>query len=249
MDCIHACPHQNVGIIAVVPAGDLILDRHRSSVGRFSRRADIAALVALLVFGAFVNAAGMIAPFASWTDFVRGRISSDSIVPVVTAIFFAALLLVPAVLLSLCGASSKLLGGIQVRWKEVTCVFVMALIPLGFSMWIAHYSYHLASGIHNIQPVLQRILTDLGMHAFGNPNWTVSSLAWMDSFPSLQILLLDLGLLFTLYIAWRVSLRFANRAGRAVRILIPWAGLALLLYVVGVWIILQPMEMRGMMIH
>lgn len=249
MDCVHACPHQNVGIIAVVPAHDLILDRHRSSVGRFSKRADIATLVGLLVFGAFVNAAGMIAPFSAWAEFVRVSISSDSMVPVVTVIFATALLLGPAILVSLCGAFSRLFGGIQVAWKEVTCGFVMAFIPLGFSMWIAHYSYHFASGVQSIHPVLQRVLVDLGMHTFGNPNWTMPSLAWMDSLPSSQILLLDLGLLLTLYIAWQVSCRFTNRTGSAFRVLIPWAGLAVLLYIVGVWIVLQPMEMRGMMIH
>jgi hypothetical protein len=29
----------------------------------------------------------------------------------------------------------------------------------------------------------------------------------------------------------------------------PWAGLAIGLYVVGVWIIFQPMQMRGLMVH
>src|SRR6266576_2324535 len=62
LDCIKACPHDNVGILAVAPAFDLSRKTARSSVGHFAQRPDLAALVLLLVFGAFVNAAGMIAP-------------------------------------------------------------------------------------------------------------------------------------------------------------------------------------------
>lgn len=249
LDCVHACPHQNVGILAVVPASDLILDRHRSFIGRYSRRPDLAALVVLLVFGAFVNAAGMVGPVAAWEESVRSSTASPSLMPIVTALFVLSLLIAPAALVVLCGAMSTLFGGIQVRWKELTCSFVMALIPLGFSMWLAHLSYHFVTSAGTIQPVLQRVLIDLGFLKFSNPDWAASAFPRIVSLESLQILFLDLGLLFTLYIGWRVSRRFANRTGIALRLLIPWASLAAALYIVGVWIVLQPMQMRGMMIH
>ena len=249
LDCIHSCPHQNVGILAVVPANDLILDRHRSFIGRYSRRPDLAALIVLLVFGAFVNAAGMVGPVATWEESMRIRIASPSLLPIVTVLFFLSLILGPAALVILCGAISRIFGGIQVRWKELTCSFVMALIPLGFSMWLAHLSYHFVTGAGTIQAVLKRVLMDLGFQTLGNPDWTASAFTRLVSLESLQILFLDLGLLFTLYIAWRVSRRFANRTGVALRLLLPWASLSAALYIVGVWIVLQPMQMRGMMIH
>ena len=63
LDCIHACPHDNVGILAVAPPrAELWHDPLRSGIGRFSRRTDLAALVLILVFGAFANAAGMVGP-------------------------------------------------------------------------------------------------------------------------------------------------------------------------------------------
>jgi hypothetical protein len=80
------------------------------------------------------------------------------------------------------------------------------------------------------------------------PDW---SSAFMfvppDWLLTLQILLLDLGLLLTLYIAWRIALRFTSHAAGALRLLAPWSGLALSLYTTGVWILAQPMQMRGMM--
>jgi polyferredoxin len=52
LDCVRACPHDNIGIIAVAPGMDVVRDPQRSSVGRFSRRLDIAALALVFVFAA-----------------------------------------------------------------------------------------------------------------------------------------------------------------------------------------------------
>src|SRR5205814_5519073 len=68
LDCVHACPHDNIGLIAAPPAADLWHDPHRSGVGRLGKRPDVAALVLLLVFGAFANAAGMVAPVVEWQE-------------------------------------------------------------------------------------------------------------------------------------------------------------------------------------
>src|SRR5262249_62000101 len=78
-------------------------------------------------------------------------------------------------------------------------------------------------------------------------NWpNTPALLPLDWLPSLQILLLDGGLLLTLYVGWRVARRFSSRAAGALSLLAPWAGLAALLYAAGVWIVFQPMEMRGL---
>src|SRR5262249_17000477 len=59
LDCVRACPHDNVGIIATPPALSLFSDRRASERGLYFKRLDFAVLIAILVFGAFVNAAGM----------------------------------------------------------------------------------------------------------------------------------------------------------------------------------------------
>ena len=45
MDCVKACPHDNIGLFAVAPVRDVLRDPVRSSIGRFSSRIDIAVLV------------------------------------------------------------------------------------------------------------------------------------------------------------------------------------------------------------
>ena len=42
LDCVHACPHDNVAIGFRVPGEELADDRRRSSIGRLSRRPDLA---------------------------------------------------------------------------------------------------------------------------------------------------------------------------------------------------------------
>ena len=119
--------------------------------------------------------------------------------------------------------------------------------PLGFSMWAAHLAYHFLTGAAVVIPVAQRVASDLGSSLLGRPDWAgAAAPPPLDWLPSLQILLLDGGLLLTLYASWRVARRFSARAGRALALFAPWAGLAVMLYAAGVWIVFQPMEMRGL---
>ncbi len=247
LDCVHACPHQNVGIIAITPGGQLTHDRYRSALGRLSQRTDVAALVLLLVFGAFVNAAGMIAPVTALESALQRRLGLESLLPITSALFLLALLVAPLLLVAVCGVVWRALGVSATRWKELICSFALTLAPLGFGMWVAHLAYHFLIGAAVAIPVAQRVASDLGSSLLGRPDWAgAAALPPIDWLPSLQILLLDGGLLLTLYASWRVARRFSVRAGRALGLFAPWAGLAVMLYAAGVWIVFQPMEMRGL---
>jgi hypothetical protein len=67
--------------------------------------------------------------------------------------------------------------------------------------------------------------------------------------PSLELCLLNLGLLLTLYTAWRVAGRFAGGGRMTFAAVSPWAVVAGVLYTAGVWIVFQPMQMRGMVMR
>jgi hypothetical protein len=112
-------------------------------------------------------------------------------------------------------------------------------------MWLAHFSFHLLTAALTPIPVVQRIANEIGLRS-GEPGWHVGSLAFYD-LPGLELLFLDLGFLLTLYTAWRISGQTASRLRLAS--FLPWGLLGTALYLAGVWIILQPMEMRGMMMH
>ena len=62
LDCVHACPHDNIGILSRLPGEELLTDPLRSGIGYFSRRKDLAALAIVFTFGALLNAFGMVSP-------------------------------------------------------------------------------------------------------------------------------------------------------------------------------------------
>jgi hypothetical protein len=116
--------------------------------------------------------------------------------------------------------------------------YAYALAPLGFGMWLAHYSFHFLTSYDAIMPVAQRFAADLGLPLFGEPAW--SSWCCRPVTPwllPLEFVFLDVGLLLSLYAAYRLAPNF--------KALAPWALLMMLLFAAGVWILFQPMQMRG----
>lgn len=238
LDCVKACPHDNVGLVAIAPASTLISDPYRSSLGRLSKRTDLAALALLIVFGAFVNAAAMVSPVMMWEHRWHARLGLHMMPVVIAAFLVAGALVAPGITVVACGALNRL----TVSGKQVTALarrFVFALVPIGFAMWAAHLLYHFATGWMAAWPVVQRAVSGtLGVIPMPMiPAWLTSA----------QLLVLDGGLLLTLYVSWRVALQSAGRVQRALAIVTPWAALSCTLYAAGVWILFQPMQMRGML--
>ena len=60
-----------------------------------------------------------------------------------------------------------------------------------------------------------------------------------------ELIALGGGLLLSLYAIVRVSESLAASPRRILFAAIPWCAAAIILYASGVWILLQPMEMRG----
>jgi len=245
LDCAHACPHDNVGVLAVTPGADLGNETRHSGIGRLKDRPDLAALIFVLVFGAFANAAGMVAPVVGWQERLAARMGLRSTFALTTACSIAALTVVPLLSVGLTAVLSlRWGGGTAGRWETATR-FSYAFVPLGFAMWLSHYGYHLLTSWRGAFPAVQRFAMRVGWNALGTPEWGDACCRpvaeWL---PRLEIVCLDLGLLLALYTGYRIARQRTPRAGRAFA---PWAVLIVLLFAVGVWIVLQPMQMRGMM--
>jgi hypothetical protein len=246
LDCVHACPHDNVGLIAALPTAELWNDRQRSGIGRFGRRPDLAVLIVVLAFGAFANAAGMVGPVVACLDSTGAFLGLHPRLLVTSLFYLFALFVLPALTISPAAVLSRRWGGGTVSTLQVATRYAFALVPLGFSMWLAHYSYHFLTSYDTVVPVAQRLATDLGWLFLGQPHWVIACCRpvaeWL---PRLELLFLDVGLLLSLYTAYRIALAQSPRLSRALGALAPWAALIALLFAVGIWILLQPMEMRG----
>jgi hypothetical protein len=177
-----------------------------------------------------------------WMHRWHARLGLSSMVPLVTALYAGGLLIVPAMLVAACGWFSLRWSQTNSAWKELTCSFALTLVPVGFAMWLAHFSNHLVTGWSTAIPVVERFFSRVSSSSFPQ--------GWMPGWlPSLELIFLDLGLLLTLYTAWRVACRFAGNDRMVLAVMSPWALLSGALYSAGLWIVFQPMQMRGMMMH
>jgi hypothetical protein len=247
MDCVKACPHDNIGLFAVSPMRDVLRDPVRSSVGKFSSRIDIAVLVLVVVFAAFANAGLMVAPVASWLSALGDPLGLLSLV------LFAATVAVLLVFADLAGLGlSRFASGGPPRpsRREVFCRFSQALLPLGLAMWAAHLLFHLSTGWTTLAPAIHQAGTDFGWHLLAPARWGMElPLLPANTMLSVQLLLLDAGLLLTLYLGWRLAQQWVTRVSRAVLLVLPWAITVAVTYAAGVWIVLQPMQMRGVIMN
>jgi hypothetical protein len=247
LDCVHACPHENIAVSSRPLASDLTIGRIRSGIGYFSQRKDIAALAVVFTFGALANAFGMVSPVyvvEAWL----GRLLSVSNPAAILGIIFAVLLIIAPVMLL--GAAAWFTRALPIRMSRGSTLglvplavrYSYALVPMGLGMWLAHYSFHFFTGILTIVPVTQSAFADLGAHLFGAPRWTWTGLPVRVVRP-IELGFLLLGFAGSFLVAQQLSEE--DSPADPIRALAPWAAVCVLLLVVSVWLMFQPMEMRA----
>lgn len=216
LDCVHACPHDNIALASRVPGAELADPRRRSGIGRFQRRADIAALVAVFVFGGLISAYAMTQPMSGGS---------------LALLYAIGLVAAPAVLLGVAAGGRP----------QAAVNFSYALVPLGFGLWIAHYAFHFLTGVFTIVPVTQRAAIDLlGSPLLGQPLLRLTGLRPGQVYP-IEIGVVLLGALGSLGSAFQIADR--DHPGRATMTVIPWALLIAGLTAAALWIMSRPMQM------
>jgi ferredoxin len=236
LDCAYACPHENVALTTRLPGSELWGDPRRSGIGFFSQRKDLAALMLVFTFGALLNAFGMVSPVYAVESWLAARMGTTHEAPALGALFLLLLVVEPLLLLGLASWLTRKAAGTREPLLPLATRFAYALAPLGFGIWLAHYSFHLFTGLWTFIPVAQSAL------GATNPNWTLGGFSPASVHP-LELGFLGLGWLGSLLATWRIAER--EYGERALRAFLPWAGLCLLLWIAAMWLLAQPMEMRG----
>src|SRR5690606_39145686 len=138
--------------------------------------------------------------------------------------------------------SWRLGGGIG-SVQAIALRYALALIPLGFGLWLAHYSFHLLTGVLTIVPVVQSAAADLaGWPFLGAPLWRWVGLRPGAVFP-IQIGFVLLGALGSFATAYALAERDAP--SRPAAVAVPWTIVIALLAAAALWVLAQPMEMRA----
>ena len=245
LDCVHACPHDNVALETRVPGMELLDARRRSGVGRLLQRPDLAVLTVVFTFGALVNAFAMTAPASALELTLAGALHVRSEGPILAFLFFMALVVIPAALLLTSASITRILTRESGRPVWVTAQrFAFALVPLGFGVWLAHYGFHLLTGMLTVVPVTQSAAIDLfGWAVLGDPLWRWAGMP-PDSVYTMQLGFVILGACGSVGLMQATSSRdYPDRPAIAAA---PWVVAVSALALAAVWILSQPMDMRGL---
>jgi polyferredoxin len=245
LDCVHACPHDNIALVTRVPGVELLETARRSGIGRLTDRLDVAALAVVFTFAALVNAFAMTAPAVTAERWLAGVMHVSSEAAVLAALFAISIVAAPAVLLGGAAMATRAVTGESRTPLRSTMVrYAFALVPFGFGVWLAHYGFHLLTGILTVVPVIQSTAIDLfGSPALGDPAWRWTGLA-PGSVYAIQLGFILLGAFGSIGLVRATSVRdYPTRMALASA---PWFTAILLLAAVALWILAQPMEMRGL---
>ncbi len=242
LDCIQACPHDNVGILSRIPGTELMVDPMRSGIGFFSRRKDLAFLATVFTFGALLNAFGMVSPVYGLEQWVGRALHINREAPILGLLFTLFLIVEPLVLFGLAAVITRGWGGGQRRLLPQMVRYTYGLVPLGFGIWLAHYGFHFLTGLLTFIPVTQSAVASLGWPILGLPQWTLTGLP-KSAVRAIDFGLLSLGLVGSLLVCY--SLAEEDSVVHRMRIFLPWATIAVMLWLAALWLMSQPMEMRG----
>ncbi|MCB9953608.1 MAG: FesM [Planctomycetaceae bacterium] len=243
LDCVYACPHDNIGIIARLPGEELAGTGTRSGIGNLDKNAGWTVLTAVFVFGALLNAFAMTSPvyvleqeISRWTGL---RVEW----PILGMLFMFGLIIEPAILLGTAAAVTQYWTHSKVTMWGIINRFARSLIPLGFGIWLAHYGFHFFTGALTIIPVTQNACRmAFGLDLLGKPMWQMGGLPESVVYP-MELGFLGLGLLGSLLVCWRIASQFNSQA--PTKAFFPWSVVIITLFVSACWILTQPMDMRG----
>ncbi|MEZ4629764.1 MAG: hypothetical protein R2880_03445 [Deinococcales bacterium] len=234
-NCLRACPYDNVGLGLREPTREASHDVWRKR-GKFS----VILLGVLLCYYGMMNAVAMIPPYFRLAEWIAHALNSHnellllSLFFVMVAALGLAITTIFSYLADLAGQSKANLHDALMRWGYVTLI-------LGIGFWTAHYLFHFLTGALSIIPVFQHFFSYRGFEF--DPNWRLSMLI-----PSRWLFPINASItVFYAFLAIMVSIRIALRdfGRRGVLAMWPMILYVLLFMALAIWVLAQPMEMRG----
>jgi len=164
--------------------------------------------------------------------------------PVLFTFFVIVMALVPLVLMTTAATLTRYVTGTSFSSiVSVATAYSYALIPLGCGVWLAHYAFHLLTGLLTVIPVTQSAVVQLtGWAALGTPMWQLTGMRPGVVFP-LEAGVIVIGALGSLALGYLISER--DYPERPLAATMPWALVTVAVSSAALWITAQPMDMRA----
>lgn len=235
MNCVRACPYDNVALRIRAPGRELTRDPWRKRWGLPALLLGI-----LLLFWGLLNAVAMVPPFydlAAWLARTTGSRNESFLL----ALIFGLVSLAGLALAGLGAVAADLAGGGRFAPREALLRWGYVFVALAFGFWTAHYLFHFLTGAASIVPVFQHFFEWRGFDV--DPNWRLAR--WV---PSAWLFPVTAGVsgayaVLAAYVTVRIALRDFGRRG--VLAMWPMLILVIALAVFQVLVLAEPMEMRG----
>ena len=237
-ECLQACPHDNLAL-NMRPWGEDLVHEHRP-------RTDEAYLALLMLSITGFHGLTMTPNWArliEWlnSSFSAGRLLSFSLGMV--AIMAAPILIYAALVWVSCFLGRSRMTDKPLAFREYFVRYAYALLPIALFYHLAHNLEHLLME----GPKVVTLISDpfgWGQNWFGTARWNVPPLVSLDVLWGLQVLLVLVGHVYSLWVAQRTSVRIFGSRSAAFRSQLPMLAGMIAFSVFSLWLLKQPMEMR-----
>lgn len=211
-ECLKTCPKDNVAVNLRPFGSDLLVERGRGLGEAYN--ALIMLTCALLYSAIFLGPWGWLKDWAGAAS-ISGR-------ALYAGAFLAINLLVVPGLFLLVTALSRGLSRVQgVSLKQLFVNHSYALVPMGLSLWVAFsFSFLFVNGSYALSVISDPF--GWGWDLFGTRSLPWGPV-WIGLLPYLQVATLIAGLIFSIYVAYRIGQQHSAGGGQAIRGLIPIA--------------------------
>jgi hypothetical protein len=96
----------------------------------------------VFAFGALLNAFAMVSPIYAVESWLASVMQVQHEAPVLAVLFAVALVVEPVLVLGFAGWLTRRLTALRDAVLPLTVRYTYSLAPLGFGVWLAHYSFH-----------------------------------------------------------------------------------------------------------
>ena len=241
LDCVKACPHDNVALITRLPGSEL-------SRQRWPRRIDLALLAILAAFMALVNAFAMTPPVYRLELGLADLLNTNNELIILGIIFLDSMILVPLLLVYAAAWVGRRATGESITLNRIIMRHAYSFVPLGFAIWFAHYMFHFLIGPMTIVPAVQTMFTrTFDWPLFGPADWSVAArfVLPVSTIQLIQTVAVYGGLLWAIALTLNATRQAHKDRRKIVLEALPWIVVLILLALAAGGTFLLPMEMRG----